>query len=242
MLLTIMGLVGVASLLLSDLPLDSLPKEVREAIPHQTLRMIILINPALLVVLTTLLGTFLYDKVKLSVPLLEKLLDKAEQDTFSIRSVLLNGVIFGLAAGTLIVLTGIYFKSHLPAVLNDATNSEQLHIATRLLYGGVSEELLTRFGLMSFFAWMIFKVTKKLNSFTYISAIILSAVLFALGHLPLVLQLVPDPDRITYTYVIAGNSVGGLIFGYAYWKSGLECAFIAHAFAHLTMLTLNSLL
>ncbi|MDB4228189.1 CPBP family glutamic-type intramembrane protease [Flavobacteriaceae bacterium] len=33
-----------------------------------------------------------------------------------------------------------------------------------------------------------------------------------------------------------GNSVGGIIFGWIYWKKGLESAMIAHIFAHILMI------
>ena len=37
-------------------------------------------------------------------------------------------------------------------------------------------------------------------------------------------------------YIILGNSVGGIIFGWIYWKKGLESAMIAHIFAHILMI------
>jgi membrane protease YdiL (CAAX protease family) len=42
-------------------------------------------------------------------------------------------------------------------------------------------------------------------------------------------------------YVIIGNSVGGLVFGWLYWKKGLESAFIAHIFAHVAMVIIEKI-
>lgn len=241
-LLTITGLIGVASLLLSELPLDNLPEQVTKSISPEKIRLLILINPAFILIISTVVGVLIYDKVKLTVPIFEKLLNKPNSEPFSIIDIIKNGTILGIVAGVLIVATGKIFEPYLPQTLTDATKDINLNIATKILYGGITEELLTRFGLMSLFVWILFKVTKKLNPAIYLTAISSAAILFALGHLPIVFQVVSEPNLLIYTYIILGNSLGGLIFGYAYWKKGLECAFIAHMFAHLTMITLTQII
>jgi len=237
--LTIIGLIGIASLLLSDLPLDNLPEKVTKAISPETLKLLILINPSLILIISTVIGTILYDKVKLTIPIFEKLLNKPDSATFSLLDITKQGIILGILAGVLIFSIGKISEPYLPQVLTDATKDINLNIFTKVLYGGITEELLTRFGLMSLFVWLLFKMFKRLNSAIYWSAIIISAILFALGHLPIVFQAVAEPTLPIYTYIILGNSIGGLIFGFAYWKKGLECAFISHSFAHLTLITLN---
>jgi hypothetical protein len=237
--LTIFGLIGIASLLLSDLPLHNLPEKVTKAISPEKLKLLILINPLIILVIMTLIGTILYDKVKLTVPIIEKLLNKPNSSTFTLLNIIKYGIILGILAGVLIVSIGKIFEPYLPQALTDATKDINLNAITKILYGGITEELLTRFGLMSLFVWLLFKLFKKLNSTIYWSGIIFSAVLFALGHLPIVFQAVAEPTLPIYIYIILGNSIGGLIFGFAYWKKGLECAFISHSFAHLTMITLT---
>lgn len=241
--LTITGLIGVASLLLSDIPLDNLPKQVTDTIPPETLRFILLINPAFLLIIATTIGTLLYDKVNLTVPVFEKLLGKPDHKPFSLWTIITQGIVLGLTAGVLIILISKLFNPYLPQELT--ANSEiDMNIITKLLYGGITEELLTRFGLMSLFVWIIFKITNKLTTPVYWTGIVLASIVFALGHLPIVFQTVAEPTLATYSYIILGNSIGGLIFGYAYYKKGLglECAFTAHAFAHITMVTLTSII
>lgn len=241
LILTTIGLVGVASLLLSSLPLDALPKEALDLIPPETLRFLLLVNPALLLIVATTVGVFLYDKVGLSIPIFEKLLGKSDTKMFSLRTITTYGVALGAIAGALIVLIASLFTPYLPPELTTSTDAE-LSIFTKLLYGGLTEELLMRFGLMSFLVWIIFKFSKRLTVPVYWLAIILSSIVFALGHLPLVLGIVAEPTFITYLYIILANSLGGLLFGFAYYRQGLECAFIAHAVAHLTMLALAMIL
>lgn len=229
------GLLGVASMLLSDLPLDMLPEEATALIPPETLRFLLLLNPALMLMITTGIGVLVYDKAKFSVPLLEGLLGRPDAAPYSLREIILWGLALGLAAGLL--LSGItgFFEPKLPEALTEANKSLNLSIVTKLLYGGVTEELMMRFGIMSLFAWLLLKVFGQLKTLHYLLAIVLAALLFGLGHFPALLMMVPDPDTTTYAYILLGNSAGGLLFGYAYWKKGLECAWIAHGFAHVVM-------
>lgn len=239
--LTIIGLIGVASLLLSDIPLDILPEEVTELIPPETLRYLLLINPTIFLIITTTIGTLVYDKVNLSVPIIEKLLGKPDYNSFSLQPLITQSLFLGLIAGVLILLVAKLFYPYLPQELT-VLNQADPNIVTKILYGGITEELITRFGLMSLFVWIIFKITKQLTAWVYWTGIVLAAVIFALGHLPIVFQIVAQPTLATYSYIILGNSIGGVIFGYAYYKKGLESAVLVHAFAHITMITLTSII
>jgi hypothetical protein len=175
--LSAIGLVGIASLLLSELPMGNLPEKVIRTIPPEKLKLLILINPALMLLVFTALGTWLYDKVKFSVPVLEKLLGRADVQAYSLTDILKQGILWGIVAGGLIVFTGKVFEPYLPQALTEANKELQLSVATKVLYGGVTEELLTRFGLMSIFTWVLFKVFKRLNASIYWAAIGISALL-----------------------------------------------------------------
>lgn len=237
--LTTIGLIGVVSLLFSGMPLDALPKEVTDVMPPEFLRFLLLINPAIFLMVATVIGVLLYDKVNLSVPIFEKLLGRPDLRPFSLRGIITYGVALGLAAGALIVIIAGLFNAYLPQELI-ASNAADVNIITKLLYGGITEELLLRFGLMSLIVWAIFKITNKLTALVYWTAIVLSSIVFALGHLPTVFQIVAEPNLVAISYIILANSIGGLIFGYAYYRKGLECAFIAHAFSHVTMITITA--
>ncbi|MBK7967302.1 MAG: CPBP family intramembrane metalloprotease [Bacteroidetes bacterium] len=236
--LTITGFIGVASLLFSQIPIDNVPKQVVDSMSPETLRLLLLINPALLVMVFTTIGILLYDKVKLSVPIFEKMLGKSNYVSFSGKKILVQGILLGSVAGIFMGVITKLFHPYLPLELT-ANKEVELNVITKLLYGGVTEELLMHFGLMTLFAWILFKITKKLNATLYWIAIVLAALLFGLGHLPIVFQLIAEPTLMTYVYIIFANSIGGVIFGYAYYKRGLECAIIVHAFAHLVMISLD---
>ena len=56
-------------------------------------------------------------------------------------------------------------------------------ISTRCLYGGIVEEIIFRFGLMSFFIWLLTQFTDQ-EILSFWIANILASILFALAHLP----------------------------------------------------------
>src|SRR5215213_5117113 len=58
-------------------------------------------------------------------------------------------------------------------------------------------------------------------------SILVSAVLFGLGHLPVASSYV-SINSMTITEAIVNNGVIGIICGWLYWKKGLESAMIAH--------------
>jgi len=233
LLLTIIGMVGIASMLTMDI---SLPSEVLEILevnfsPTQ-IKWILLINPSILLIIAVLVGILLYQKVNLKVPVLEKWVGiNFNQVNYS--DILNFGIIGGVITGVLIILVEQFFTFLTPSEFEELGQTLQPTIATRFLYGGFTEEILLRFGLMTLLVWIISKITLVTNNFTFWAGIILSAIFFAIAHFPIVFQSVQSPSFILLSYVLIGNSLGGVVFGWLYWKKGLESAFIAHIFAHV---------
>jgi hypothetical protein len=107
-----------------------------------------------------------------------------------------------------------------------------------VLYGGITEELLMRWGLATLFAWLLWKVRSKgagaPSAGTLWAAIVIAAVLFGAGHLPAALsQGIPlTPPVIARTIVL--NAFAGVVFGWLYARRSIEAAMLAHATVHLT--------
>lgn len=141
-----------------------------------------------------------------------------------------------MLAGILTTIIGIIFNSSLPQEFIELKNKIKITTVARFLYGGLTEELLMRFGFMTLVVWLIFRITKNLNRSTYWTGIFTASILFAIGHFPVVFNSVENPTISLLTYVLIGNSIAGLFFGWLYWKKGLETAFIAHIFAHVAMI------
>lgn len=238
--LSVLGLIAVFSLTLSTLPTDNLPPEVLERISPETLKWLILINPAIIILVMTGIGVLTFEKAGYRSPIFEKLVDATRTSTISVQSIIINGIIAGVVAGLLIVGIGKVMEPLLPEELVSVSKGPDLHIVTRLLYGGIAEELMIRFGMMSLLTWLLLKTKRITEPVTHYFAILISSLLFALGHLPIVFQVVENPDAFVYLYIILGNSIGGLVFGWIFWKRGLESAIIAHAVTHLTMVSLST--
>ena len=88
---------------------------------------------------------------------------------------------------------------------------------------------------MTLIVWISAKALKGTKPAAYWIGIVLAALIFAVGHFPVVFNTIESPGTILLTYVLIGNSVGGLIFGWLYWKKGLESAFLAHIFIHVVL-------
>ena len=249
-ILWLAGGAGVLSFLLVDLGalLAQLPVPAGEEIPRVTpaLKVLSLIQPLVLMSVAVLIGVALASKVGLSSPVAEAAAGKG-QIGGALKPQIIPGLIGGFLGGVGIILIGLLWKPFLPAelVARSMQLNKLLPLATRLLYGGVTEELLLRWGFMTLLVWGAWRLFQKRHgeprTYCFIGAIIASSIVFGLGHLPLVFVLVPSPNVALILYVIVGNSVFGLIAGYLYWKKGLESAIIAHMLAHLVMLTANFL-
>jgi membrane protease YdiL (CAAX protease family) len=69
-------------------------------------------------------------------------------------------------------------------------------------------------------------------------AIVVSAVLFGVGHLPALVQAVElTPVLVARTILL--NAIAGVIFGWLYWQRSLETAMLSHASFHVPLLVLS---
>ncbi|MEO5560484.1 MAG: CPBP family intramembrane glutamic endopeptidase [Dokdonella sp.] len=102
-------------------------------------------------------------------------------------------------------------------------------------YGGIAEEIELRVFVMGCLAWLLARATGGAPiAWGMVIAVVTTSVLFGIGHLPLAAQLGPLTTSIV-TRVIVYNALGGLVFGWLYWKRGLEHAMLAHFCADLAV-------
>jgi hypothetical protein len=105
---------------------------------------------------------------------------------------------------------------------------------SRIFYGGFTEEILVRWGLMSFLAWLYWRVIQKKQGKTSSSGIILavgiSELIFVVLHFPLLNLMVKDPVSVSLVILLVS-----LPWGYLFWKWGLEAAILGHTTFHLAI-------
>lgn len=245
-ILWLAGLAGVLSFLLVDLDalIAILPLPEGTEIPFSTtvLKLLSLIQPAVILLVAVLVGVALAPKVGLSSPVAEAVAGNGQLSS-AFKPQIIPGLVGGLVGGVAIVLTALLSKSFLtPEVITRiAEFGKLLPLPTRLLYGGITEELLLRWGLMTLLVWAAWRVLQKGQNkpkpVYFVGAILISSVVFGIGHLPIAFMLLPEATFALTLYVIVANSIFGLIAGYLFWKKGLESAMIAHMVAHVVMLT-----
>ena len=96
---------------------------------------------------------------------------------------------------------------------------------------------------MLVFVWIgvkLFKQTEP-SKIGIITSIFLAAVIFGLGHLPITASLTTITPIVIIRAIIL-NGIGGIVFGWLFWKKGLESAIIAHFTADIFLLSLLPIL
>ena len=109
-------------------------------------------------------------------------------------------------------------------------------IIAGLLVGGVIEEVMMRLFFMSLLVLIIsklfFKNEKDIPANVFAAANIISALVFAAGHLPGTAAMTTLTPLLLFRCFLFNGGLG-LGFGYLYRKYGIGYAMIAHGFAHL---------
>ena len=105
-----------------------------------------------------------------------------------------------------------------------------------LLVGGIIEEVMMRLFFMSLLVFinskLFYKNKKEIPIKIYVIANIISAFLFAIGHIPSTMAMTTlTPVLLIRCFIF--NGVFGLCFGYLYRKYGIGYAMMAHGFTHL---------
>lgn len=160
-------------------------------------------------------------------------------------------VTFGvIAAGVLVVLDALVFGPRIESteVATLVAGTESTPVWTGLLaslYGGITEEILLRLGFMTLVVWIIAKLSQTDGNppteTGVWGAIVLTSVVFGLGHLPTT-AVAADLTPPIVVRAIVLNGIPGLVFGYCYWQRDLTAAMAAHFSADLVLHVITPLL
>ena len=181
-------------------------------------------------------GLLLSKQLSLGLTILPGLLE-GENKSKELKVILLPSIVLGVLAGVLIVLLSIPFNRLIPEFQDISISIPAWKALLASFYGGIAEEVLLRLFVVSLLVWITFKIKKtngRPTDFGIWFSIVLAAVIFGLGHLPATAQIVPL-SGIVITRAIVLNGIGGIIFGWLYWKKGLESAIIAHFSADIVL-------
>jgi membrane protease YdiL (CAAX protease family) len=235
------GLIGVLAVMPFMLELIETPgfrKASAPPIPMPVVIALSLVQNGILLALVIAIGMVLAKRIGLRMPLISPWTRRSAYP--EVRTIVWRGIFVGALTGAaLVALEALIFLRQLPAELLPLFDIPVWkRLLAGLLYGGVTEELLMRLFLVSLAAWLLGKLFKTPDGMptrgAFWGAIILVAIVFGLGHLPVTAAITPLTPLLVVRAVVL-NGVAGIAFGYLYWRHGLEAAMLGHMGAHLVM-------
>jgi membrane protease YdiL (CAAX protease family) len=162
----------------------------------------------------------------------------------SLKEYLTISVVSGIAVGVSIVLLNLLLKSIFvfPDLGAGTGNPGALVGFLASFYGGIGEEVLLRLFFVPFLCLLIIGAMKLLRlakSWKYTDnimwiSVVIAAIVFGLGHLPGTAMIM----AITFPVVLRAvllNGIGGVVFGWLFFRKGLEFAMISHFSADLVL-------
>lgn len=232
--LFVLGGLGAASLLLNvDATIARMSSDqLRAAGGAATIRLAILLQPILLTGVAALVGLATAERLGLR----SLIVDKFRRGAWGGFGTVAAALRWGIVAGAIIVLGDVIFGQISPAAAEAVKAPERswtVLLIQGVLYGGLTEEILMRWGLLSLTAWILSKLGAKVDR-AKIIAVGVAALLFAIGHIPALMNVV-EPDTALIVRTLLLNAGAGIVFGYAFLRHSLEAAMLAHGIAHVVI-------
>jgi membrane protease YdiL (CAAX protease family) len=200
-------------------------------IPHLLEHLAQFLATGLIVAIAATAGAWFASRTGLATPIIDAALTR---QTFPRRvpSTVALAIALGVIASLAIVALDVLVFAPLAPETKAIATPPLWTGAFAALYGGLTEEIVLRYGAMSLLAWLCMKLLS--GRAAYSAAIVGASLLFGLAHLPAtaaVLSLTP----VLITRTILLNGLAGLAFGWLYWRRGLEAAMVSHGVAALIL-------
>lgn len=230
-LLILLGLPGWLTLFTLPIPvavLHTLPSGQSQLL----LQLQLLLNPLLLLCLSALLGALLAHRIGLLSIVAGTAPVRSGRDTLP------SAALLGLLLGLFLVVIDYWLAPLLGETWRQKiqqVSSAWPSLFINIFYGGITEEIILRWGVMSVLAWLLLKfLPAKHEQIALWLAVVLSAIIFALAHLPALAAAVPVTSAILFRTLLL-NGVVGIFYGWLFWRKNLETAMVAHAATHIGM-------
>ena len=151
---------------------------------------------------------------------------------------LLAALIISLVGGLALILPDLLFFGKYEPVLLEvyAVKPTIPYLLATVTYGAVNEEVMLRLFMMSLVAYVLHLLFERkregVSTAVLAAANVVSALLFAAGHLPGNEMMFGLTPMIVIRCILL-NGVFGLAFGWLYRRFGLRYAMIAHGGCHV---------
>lgn len=192
----------------------------------------------LLIGAMALLGLRMGHRVGLGSPLLHGWLNPEQKaDWRALRP--LQAIALGVLAALIVIGLSMWIDPMLPKAIHPPAKADisntVLNGFLASFYGGIAEELQLRLFLMTLIVWLVARLRKsRPGAGLYWTAIVIAALLFGAGHLPTAAQMW-GLDTIVVFRTVLLNALVGFVFGWLYWKRGLEMAVLGHFSADIVL-------
>ncbi|TYR80513.1 CPBP family intramembrane metalloprotease [Priestia megaterium] len=196
--LFVLGLFGLFSIIPSintimEVQLKNVPNA--PDLPPLILGVLSLINPLILLIIAIIIGNLLTPKLGLKSYIIQRVTEK-KLFWSSIKPNISKGIGWGVVLAVIHYLLELTFQPWLPDSLKLTPESRNLvNTLGGVFYGGIVEEILVRWGLMSLLIWIgwrLFQQGKNQPKIWIIWFSILStSLLFAIAHLGATVLLAP---------------------------------------------------
>ena len=147
-------------------------------------------------------------------------------------------LVISVLGGLALILPDVLFFGQYSQAIRDsyATKPTIPYLLATVTYAAVIEEVMLRLFALSLIAFLLHKLSGKKREkpapWIFLTANVITALLFAAGHLPAtVLMIGTSPLIIFRCFLLNGGF--GLLFGWLYRKYGLRYAMIAHGGCHI---------
>jgi membrane protease YdiL (CAAX protease family) len=188
--------------------------------------------------LLSLLGLRMGHRVGLGSPLLQAWLQRRDPPG---RALLRpwQAIALGVLAAVAILAASVVLDPSLPAPLHPPARgyaaTSALYGLLASFYGGIAEELQLRLFLMTLLVWLFSAFGRRTpRAAVFWIAIVVAALAFGAGHLPAA-DKIWGLSGIVVARTVALNAIGGLVFGWLYWKRGIEMAVLGHFSADIVL-------
>ena len=161
-----------------------------------------------------------------------------KDERYITKKPLLAAIIISIVGGLALILPDLlFFGRYEPALLDvyDIKPTIPFLLAT-VTYGAVIEEVMLRLFMMSLVAFVLHLIFERqretVSTAVLVAANVISALLFAAGHLPANDMMFGLTPVIVFRCFLL-NGMFGLAFGWLYRRFGLRYAMIAHGGCHV---------
>jgi hypothetical protein len=201
---------------------------------NQTQFIVMFLQTMIIVNLAVSAGIYFGREVGLTDPFLEGLGSGKLNLTNLIQQVGIGTVAGIICASVWVVSYYAFIRPRIDtaSVLASEQARQQLGLAARVASGGITEEIIFRWGLLSLTMWAVLWITPSQTGAFWIS-IVITGVLFGLAHLPGHLAKGCIPSPLLIASIILGNLWVSIICGYLFWQYGIIAAIIVHMLFHI---------